>query len=102
MHKLLRHRPSPALVVSCVALGVALSGSAYAVAQLPRNSVGSSQLRSNAVVSAKVKDRSLLGKDFKRGQLPAGARGPAGAQGAAGPQGAQGIQGPQGLKGATG
>jgi hypothetical protein len=38
-----------------------------------------------------VKNRSLLGADFKRGQLPAGSRGPQGLQGAQGPQGAAGA-----------
>lgn len=43
----LRHlRPSPALVVSCVALFVALSGTALA---LEANSVGSKQIRDDAV-----------------------------------------------------
>jgi hypothetical protein len=51
-----------------------------------------SQLK-NAVTSAKVKDRSLLAKDFKAGQLPAGATG---AQGEQGPQGIPGAQGPPG------
>jgi hypothetical protein len=74
-----------------LALFIALSGTAYA-ATLPRNSVGTAQLKRNAVTSKKVKDRSLLAKDFKRGQLPAGARGA---------QGPQGIQGPQGAPGAT-
>ena len=34
--------PSPALMVSLVALAVALGGTGYAVTQLPRNSVGRS------------------------------------------------------------
>lgn len=62
-------RVSPTLVVALIALFVALSGTAYAAVTLPRNSVTTIQ----------VKDRSLLSKDFKAGQLPAG---PAGANGA--------------------
>lgn len=74
-------RPSPALVISCLALFVALSGTSYAVSQLPKNSVGNKQIRKSAVNSDKVKDRSLLAKDFKKGQLPTGSQGPQGARG---------------------
>ena len=68
-------RPSPALVIACVALVVALSGTSYTdVLNIPVNSVGSVQLKANAVVSSKVKNHSLLAADFKTGQLP-GVRG---------------------------
>jgi len=95
-------RLSPAMVVACLALGVALSGTGYAVTALPRNSVGPAQLKANAVNSAKVKNRSLRIADFARGQLPAGPRGTAGPQGAAGSTGAQGPQGNPGAKGDPG
>ena len=65
-------------VTSTIALVVALGGTSYAAIKLPRNSV----------TSQTVKDKSLLSKDFKTGQLPAGKRGAAGAQGAAGIAGA--------------
>src|ERR671933_329833 len=79
MHQLLRHRPSPAMVVASLALLFALTGTGIAaVAALPRNSVGTAQLRKNAVTSSKVRNRSLLARDFKRGQLPRGPAGPAG------------------------
>jgi hypothetical protein len=85
--------PSPALVVACLALAVALSGGAYAVSTaLPRNSVGPAQLKANAVNSAKVKDRSLRAVDFATGQIPAGPQGPAGAAGPQGPPGTTGVQ----------
>jgi hypothetical protein len=54
--------------MSTVAVFVALGGGAYAVT-VPRNSVGSKQLKANSVTAAKVKNRSLLASDFKRGQL---------------------------------
>lgn len=101
-------RPSAPLVISCLALFVALGGTSYAVSKLPRNSVGTAQLKNNAVTSAKVKNGSLLAADFKAGQLPAGAKGEVGAQGAigpvgpAGPAGADGDEGEPGASGATG
>ncbi len=105
-------RPSPAMVVACLALLVALGGTSIAaVSQLvPRNSVGPAQLqdaavtnakiRSNAVNSAKVANRSLLRSDFASGQLPAGPVGPQGPAGPAGPAGAAGAAGPAGVIGA--
>ena len=50
-------RPSPAMIVACIALLVALSGTGIAaVNALPRNSVGNAQLQSNSVTSIKVKN----------------------------------------------
>jgi hypothetical protein len=108
MKKLSIRRPSPAMVVACIALLVALGGtSVAAVSQLARNSVGPRQLqfgavinpkiRNNAVTSAKVRNRSLLRVDFAPGQLPAGPTGP---QGPAGPAGPAGAAGPAGVIGA--
>ena len=73
--------PSPAIVIAMIALFAALAGTSYAA--LARNSVGTLQ----------VKDRSLLAKDFKTGQLP---RGATGAPGPAGPAGPAGPTGPAG------
>ena len=109
MSKLL-HRPSPAMVVACLALLVALGGtSVAAVNQLGRNTVGPRQLqpgavtnpkiRNNAVNSVKVANRSLLRVDFAPGQLPAGPVGPQGPAGPAGPAGAAGAAGPAGVVG---
>ena len=100
--RLLRHRPSPAIVVACVALLLALGGVGWAATALPRNSVGNAQLRNNAVTSRKVKNHSLLRADFKNGQIPRGARGPVGPTGATGPKGATGARGPTGPAGAAG
>jgi hypothetical protein len=79
-------------VVGYAALMVALGGVSYAAVTLPKNSVGSAQLRNgqvkradigkNAVTAAKVKNGSLLAADFKAGQLVAGAPGPKGVAGA--------------------
>ena len=74
--------PSPAMVVACIALLVALAGTSYAAIRLPANSVGAKQLKKGAVISAKVRDHSLLAADFKPDQLP---RGPQGFKGEKGP-----------------
>ena len=78
-------------LVGYLALLVALSGTSYAARDvfLPQNSVGTAQ----------VKDYSLLKRDFRRGELPHGARGPQGDRGA---RGSQGVRGPQGERGAVG
>jgi hypothetical protein len=94
--------PSPATVISCIALAVALGGTSYAAVTLPRNSVGTAQLQRNAVISSKIKDGSLLESDFKPGQLPAAPGGPAGPQGAPGPAGPKGDKGDKGSKGDKG
>jgi hypothetical protein len=81
MRRLLSRRPSPAMVVACVALIVALGGTSYAALKLPRNSVGSKQLRPNAVTSGKVRNGSLTAKDFRASALKRGPRGPQGPKG---------------------
>ena len=106
------------MIIACLALLVSLGGTSIAaVNALPRGSVGTLQLKdnavtarklsksaatnakiaNNAVTSAKVKNASLLRSDFAPGQLPAGPVGPQGPQGAQGPTGAAGSAGPPGL-----
>ena len=86
-HYLRRHH------IGLLALFIALGGSSYAAVGLAKDSVGARQLKTNAVRSAEVKDRSLLAKDFRRGQLPRGATGPQGPTGPAGPVGPPGPAG---------
>jgi hypothetical protein len=74
------------MVIACIALAVALGGTGYAAFRLPANSV----------TTREVKNRSLLGVDFKLGQLPRGAPGAAGAAGPAGPTGPPGPAGSSG------
>jgi hypothetical protein len=97
-----RRLPAPGTVLAGVALVVALGGTAFAAGVLPANSVGTAQLKNDAVVSSKVKRHSLLASDFKPGQLRAGARGPAGSQGPAGPPGPAGSTGAAGPAGPAG
>jgi hypothetical protein len=51
--------PSPALVVAVVALVIALGGISYAAFVLPKNSVGTRQLRNKAVTPAKIAPRTI-------------------------------------------
>lgn len=52
-------KPSPALVISLIALFVALGGTSYAAIKLPKNSVGTKQLKKNAVTGAKIKSGAV-------------------------------------------
>lgn len=115
MHWLIRHRPSPAMVVACLALLVALTGTSIAAVQaLAPNSVGTVQLKPgavttpkikngnvttakiavNAVTGARVLNGSLSASDFASSSLPPGPAGPAGPAGPPGPQGPAGTIGP--------
>src|SRR5262245_19358780 len=69
MERILRHRPSPAMIVACVALLVALGGTSYAAVQLPRNSVGTKQLRKGAVATAKIRRSAVTTSKIKDGQV---------------------------------
>jgi hypothetical protein len=51
--------PSPAMVVACIALAIALSGVGYAAITIPKNSVGTAQLKNNAVSNAKLQGSSV-------------------------------------------
>ncbi len=102
-------------VMSVIAVFIALGGASYAAINLPKNSVGTKQLKNksvgtkqlkaNAVNSKRVRDFSLRANDFRPGQLPSGPTGPIGLPGEDGQPGATGPQGaigPTGLQGETG
>jgi hypothetical protein len=98
MRSFLKRRPSPALVVSLIALFCSLGGVSYAVAtgsidsrEIKNNTVRSKDIRNNDVRSRDVRNSSLLARDFRPGQLPAGPRGPQGPAGAGGPAGQDGF-----------
>ena len=62
-------RPSPAMVVACVALIVALSGTGYAAIKLPAKSVGAKQLKTGAVTNIKLARRAVTGGKVARNTL---------------------------------
>ena len=76
MNRLSLALSATALVVA--ALGATPLGEAAQDLVLPRGSVGTSQLQGGAVTGAKVKDRTLLARDFRPGELPQGPPGPPG------------------------
>jgi hypothetical protein len=92
----------PALVIAFLAIAISLSGVGYAASVLPRNSVGTVQVRNDAIVSSKIKDRSLLRLDVAVGGLPPAPRGAKGGRGDVGPAGETGAPGPAGARGAAG
>jgi hypothetical protein len=61
----LRAQLSYANVMATVAVFVALGGTSYAVATLPRNSVGPKQIRSNAVGSSELRSRSVRSTEVR-------------------------------------
>jgi hypothetical protein len=62
-------RPSPALVVSMLALVIALSGVAYAGTQLPINSVGTKQIQNGAVTSPKLHNGAVATAKLHNGAV---------------------------------
>ncbi len=56
MKRIFSRKPSPALVIACIALFVAMGGVSYAVA-------------TGSIDSRAIKDGSIRNKDFKNGTL---------------------------------
>jgi hypothetical protein len=90
--------------IAYAALFVALGGTSYAAVKLPAGSVGTKELRRDAVTktrihrdavtSLRVLDHTLKAVDFAPGQLKAGPKGDQGPTGAKGDTGARGDVGP--------
>ncbi len=70
--------PLSATALLVAVLGATPLGEAAQDLVLPRGSVGTSQLQDGAVTAGKVKDRTLLARDFRQGELPQGPPGPPG------------------------
>ena len=64
-----RPRLTYANVLSTLCLFLVLGGGAWAATKLPKNSVGTPQLKANAVTGAKVKNGSLTGADVQASTL---------------------------------
>ena len=67
-------------VMATVAVFVALGGTSYAAAKITsadvrNNSLGKIDIKNGAIGSGEVRNKSLLARDFRDGQLPAGAKG---------------------------
>ena len=93
----LRTRLSYANVTASLALFIALGGTSYAAVKIT-----GSDVKDGSLTSADVKNRSLRAKDFRAGQLPAGARGEPGGKGDPGARGEPGGKGDQGSRGTEG
>lgn len=66
--KLSLAKPSPAMLVACIALFVALSGSALA-AGLAKNSVTSKQVKNSSLTGSDIKNESITGSDVAESKL---------------------------------
>ncbi len=82
-----------------LALFIALGGTSYAVATLPKNSVKAKQLAPNSVRSSEAKGLTL--DDFKAGESEK-LRGPKGEPGSQGERGPEGQRGEAGIPGPAG
>jgi hypothetical protein len=74
MGRLLRQRPSPAMIVALLALFVSLGGSSYAALKvgsknIKRSAVTSRAIKNNTVTSADVRNGTLTGRDVKNNSL---------------------------------
>src|SRR4051794_22637094 len=91
----LRSHLSYANVMATIAVFMVLGGGAYAAVKLPKNSVGTAQIKNKAVTKAKLAKGVAVKGDT-------GSQGAKGDTGAPGPAGAAGAKGDTGDTGATG
>jgi hypothetical protein len=68
MRRILRRRPSPALVVATIALFLAAGGTTYALT-LPSNSVGSAQIQAGRVLNSKLHPGAVSNSKMGRGAV---------------------------------
>ncbi len=102
---MLRRRPTPATVISLIALFVALGGTTYAAAtigsaQIKNNSIKSKDIRKGAVSSSDLKNGGVRSVDVQNGALKA--QDFATGELKPGPQGPQGVKGDKGDTGQPG
>jgi hypothetical protein len=94
VQRIIGRRPSPATIISLVALFIALGGTGYAAFAVPKNSVGSAQVINRSLRTADLSPKAVDALKGSRGpEGPAGPQGPAGEKGAAGEKGSAGAAG---------
>ncbi len=76
MKSILRHRPSPALVISCLALFVSLGGVSYGVAtgfidsrEIQNNTIRSADLRNNQIRTFDIRNNEVRGFDIRNSSV---------------------------------
>jgi hypothetical protein len=94
----LRSKLTFANVASSLALFIALGGTGYAAIKLPRNSVGSAQIRARAVGSSELRSGAVTSRAIRRGTI---ATSDLSTKARASLRGLQGPMGPAGPAGAT-
>lgn len=105
---------SYANVMATLAVFVALGGTGYAAVILPRDSVGSRELKADSVGTSELRTSGVTSRDVRDGTIAlrdlsdsavsslSGERGPVGPQGQPGPKGDSGAPGPTGSVGPPG
>lgn len=76
MPKIRAKRPSPSLVISILALFVALGGSAYAASkvgtkEIKNKAITAAKIKKNAITTAKIKNEAVTGAKIKEASLGA-------------------------------
>jgi hypothetical protein len=76
MSKIRAKRPSPSLVISILALFVALGGSAYAASKvgtkdIKNKAITAAKIKKNAITTAKIKNEAVTGAKIKESTLGA-------------------------------
>ncbi len=76
MKSILRRRPSPALVISCIALFVSLGGVSYGVAtgfidsrEIKNNEIRSADIRNNQIRTFDIRNNEVRGFDIRNSSV---------------------------------
>jgi hypothetical protein len=91
MLRRLANRLTYANVVATLALFIALGGSSYAAIKLPKNSIGTNQIKTGAVHTGEIRDRTIRLQDISTSARTS-LRGLTGPQGPQGPAGAAAVR----------
>ena len=96
MRRRIRATTSPAMIVACIAVVLAMTGSAFAARAL----ITGADIKDGSITRADLSGRTVRSLKGKRG--PSGSAGRDGFNGPQGPQGSTGPEGPRGPVGPTG